>query len=225
LPEFLTVEESFTLFAKLRGLEERFIKICVDDLIKLFKLNEFSKKLVQNLRLVVFHFYVLIFLKSFLKIYSGGNKRKVNAVIAFIGSPKVVILDGNYFLSFLKLYLINKFIEPTTGVDPASKRYLWAVINKARDLGITIVLTSHSMEECEALCTKIGILVNGQFQCLGNIQHLKNKYGTGYSLVIKTKRDTDQLDVIKRINDFLSIRIKGLKLKGRLFLLKKQTKH
>ena len=51
LPEFLTVEESFTLFAKLRGLEDKFIKICVDDLIKLFKLNEFSKKLVQNLRL------------------------------------------------------------------------------------------------------------------------------------------------------------------------------
>ena len=115
--------------------------------------------------------------------------------------------------------------EPSAGWDAVSKRYLWSIINKAKDLGVCIVLTSHSMEECEALCTKIGILVNGQFQCLGNIQHLKNKYGTGYSLVIKTKRDADQLDVIKRINDFLSIRIKGLKLKGRLFLSKKKTKH
>ena len=70
------------------------------------------------------------------------------------------------------------------------------------------------MEECEALCTKLAIMVNGQFQCLGNIQHLKNKYGTGYSLVIKTKRESDQFDVVKKINDFLSMRIKGLKLQG-----------
>lgn len=43
------------------------------------------------------------------------------------------------------------------------------------------------MEECEALCTKLGIMVNGQFQCFGNIQHLKSKFGKGYSLVIKCK--------------------------------------
>jgi ABC-type multidrug transport system ATPase subunit len=89
------------------------------------------------------------------------------------------------------------------------------VINKARDLGMTIVLTSHSMEECEALCTKLGIMVNGQFQCLGNIQHLKSKYGRGYSLVIKTKHDSNLPVLIKRINDFLSKNIKGLEIKGK----------
>jgi ABC-type multidrug transport system ATPase subunit len=74
---------------------------------------------------------------------SGGNKRKVNSAIAFIGRPSVVFLD-----------------EPTTGMDPAARRYLWTVIKNARDLGMTIVLTTHSMEECEALATKLGIMVN-----------------------------------------------------------------
>ena len=64
---------------------------------------------------------------------------------------------------------------------------MWAVIIKARDLGMTIVLTTHSMEESEALSTRLGIMVNGQFKCLGSIQHLKNKYGKGYTLIIKCK--------------------------------------
>lgn len=46
------------------------------------------------------------------------------------------------------------------------------------------------MEECEALCTKLGILVNGQFRCFGNIQHLKSKYGQGYTLILKCKHET-----------------------------------
>ena len=50
LPEYLTVEESLTLFAKLRGLDDNGVKLSVSDLIKVFKLGEFSKKLVQNLR-------------------------------------------------------------------------------------------------------------------------------------------------------------------------------
>ena len=57
---------------------------------------------------------------------SGGNKRKVSSAIAFIGRPSVVFLD-----------------EPTTGMDPAARRYLWTVIKNARDLGMTIVLTTH----------------------------------------------------------------------------------
>ena len=80
---------------------------------------------------------------------------------------------------------------------------------------MTIVLTSHSMEECEALCTRLGIMVNGQFQCLGNIQHLKSKYGNGYSLIIKLKHDSNLTVLVKRINEFLSKSIKGLKVKGK----------
>ncbi|KAK9882104.1 hypothetical protein WA026_018947 [Henosepilachna vigintioctopunctata] len=98
------------------------------------------------------------------KQLSGGNKRKLSTAIALIGDPPVLYLD-----------------EPTTGMDPATKRYLWNALCAVRDSGKCIVLTSHSMEECEALCTKIAIMVNGNFKCLGSTQHLKSKFAEGYT--------------------------------------------
>ncbi|XP_069685343.1 phospholipid-transporting ATPase ABCA3-like isoform X4 [Periplaneta americana] len=105
------------------------------------------------------------------KEYSGGNKRKLSTAVALIGDPPVVYLD-----------------EPTTGMDPAAKRHLWNVICKVRDSGKCIILTSHSMEECEALCTRLAIMVNGQFKCIGSTQHLKNKFAKGYTLIVKVKK-------------------------------------
>ncbi len=96
-------------------------------------------------------------------------------------------------------------------MDPAAKRYLWNVIKKARDIGTTIILTTHNMEEAEALCTKLGIMVNGRFDCFGNPQHLKAKYGKGYTLIIKCKSEsnTDAVEV------FISSNIPGAVLKER----------
>ncbi|XP_049855750.1 phospholipid-transporting ATPase ABCA3 isoform X1 [Schistocerca gregaria] len=106
-----------------------------------------------------------------IKEYSGGNKRKLSTALAMVGNPSVVYLD-----------------EPTAGMDPVARRHLWNVICDAREKGKCIVLTSHSMEECEALCTKLAIMVNGQFQCLGSSQHLKNKFAEGYTLTVKLKK-------------------------------------
>jgi len=72
-------------------------------------------------------------------------------------------------------------------MDPTTRRYLWDVLTGITQEGRSIVLTSHSMEECEALCTRLAIMVNGYFKCLGSIQHLKNKYGAGYTLQVKVK--------------------------------------
>ncbi|XP_066151152.1 phospholipid-transporting ATPase ABCA3-like [Euwallacea fornicatus] len=108
------------------------------------------------------------------KELSGGNKRKLSTSIALIGDPPVVYLD-----------------EPTTGMDPATKRYLFNALCKIRDSGKTIVLTSHSMEECEALCTRLAVMVNGNFKCLGSTQHLKNKFAEGYTLTVKIKKPKD----------------------------------
>ena len=69
--------------------------------------------------------------------------------------------------------------EPTTGVDPAAKRTVWRAIRAARRAGAAFVLTSHSMEECEALCSRLTVMVNGRFQCVGSPQHLKTKYSEG----------------------------------------------
>lgn len=100
-------------------------------------------------------------------MYSGGNKRKLSLAIALIGNPKVVFLD-----------------EPSSGMDPVSRRFMWDVIKSLRSRH-SIVLTTHSMEECEALCTRVGIMDKGALKCLGSIQHLKNRFGVGYNLELK----------------------------------------
>lgn len=79
-------------------------------------------------------------------------------------------------------------------MDPATKRFIWNNINRMRDNGKSIILTSHSMEECEALCTRIAIMVNGTFKCLGSTQHLKNKFSQGYTLTIKLPQNCSPQD-------------------------------
>ncbi|EEY56081.1 ATP-binding Cassette (ABC) Superfamily [Phytophthora infestans T30-4] len=104
---------------------------------------------------------------------SGGNKRKLSVAIALIGSPPIVFLD-----------------EPSTGMDPVSRRFMWDVIADISTRGkeSTIVLTTHSMEECEALCSKVCIMVGGRLRCYGSVQHLKSRFGDG--LVFDTKFDS-----------------------------------
>lgn len=79
-------------------------------------------------------------------------------------------------------------------MDPATKRFIWNNINRMRDNGKCVVLTSHSMEECEALCTRIAIMVNGSFKCLGSNQHLKNKFSQGYTVMIRMQRNSTVQD-------------------------------
>ncbi|XP_072051924.1 LOW QUALITY PROTEIN: phospholipid-transporting ATPase ABCA3-like [Amphiura filiformis] len=120
--------------------------------------------------------------------YSGGNKRKLNAAAALVGDPPILFLD-----------------EPTSGMDPKARRHLWDALTSVMKGGRSIVLTSHSMEECEALCTRLAIMVNGQFKCLGSTQHLKSMYGKGYTMVIKT---TDVADM-EPIKEFVTNSFQG----------------
>eukprot|EP00455_Lapot_gusevi_P047014 TRINITY_DN6288_c0_g1_i1.p1 TRINITY_DN6288_c0_g1~~TRINITY_DN6288_c0_g1_i1.p1 ORF type:complete len:488 (-),score=143.50 TRINITY_DN6288_c0_g1_i1:64-1527(-) len=96
--------------------------------------------------------------------YSGGNKRKLSVAISLIGNPPVVFLD-----------------EPSTGMDPVSRRFMWDFLSQTMAQR-AVILTTHSMEECEALCSRIGIQVMGRLRCLGSAQHLKNKYGRGFQV-------------------------------------------
>ncbi|KAG7480487.1 hypothetical protein MATL_G00056620 [Megalops atlanticus] len=115
--------------------------------------------------------------------YSGGNKRKLSTAIALIGYPSLIFLD-----------------EPTTGMDPKARRFLWNLILDIIKTGRSVVLTSHSMEECEALCTRLGIMVNGRFKCLGSIQHLKNRFGDGYMITVRTKTSASVKEVVRFFN-------------------------
>eukprot|EP00049_Salpingoeca_infusionum_P004186 m.75537 g.75537 ORF g.75537 m.75537 type:complete len:1711 (-) comp12452_c2_seq4:1262-6394(-) len=104
--------------------------------------------------------------------YSGGNKRKLSTAVALCGPSPVLYLD-----------------EPTTGMDPGARRFLWNAILSAMRRGLSVVLTSHSMDEIEALCTKLAIMVNGQIKCIGTLQHLKSRFGQGLTLIMKCEDD------------------------------------
>uniref|UniRef100_A0A3P9ATS2 P-type phospholipid transporter n=1 Tax=Maylandia zebra TaxID=106582 RepID=A0A3P9ATS2_9CICH len=125
--------------------------------------------------------------------YSGGNKRKLSTAIALIGCPPVIFLD-----------------EPTTGMDPKARRFLWDCILSVIREGRSVVLTSHSMEECEALCTRMAIMVNGRFKCLGSIQHLKSRFGDGYTVIVRVGGSPPAL---KPVEDFVQKTFPGSVLK------------
>ncbi|KAM9057549.1 phospholipid-transporting ATPase ABCA3 isoform 3-T10 [Megaptera novaeangliae] len=125
------------------------------------------------------------------RTYSGGNKRKLSTGIALLGEPAVIILD-----------------EPSTGMDPVARRLLWDTVARARESGKAIVITSHSMEECEALCTRLAIMVQGQFKCLGSPQHLKSKFGSGYSLRAKIRSDRQQ-EALEEFKAFVDLTFPG----------------
>ncbi|CAJ2664526.1 unnamed protein product [Trifolium pratense] len=106
--------------------------------------------------------------------YSGGMKRRLSVAISLIGDPKVVYMD-----------------EPSTGLDPASRKCLWNVIKLAKQ-DRAIILTTHSMEEAEALCDRLGIFVNGSLQCIGNPKELKGRYGGTYVFTMTTSLDHEK---------------------------------
>ncbi|XP_072607402.1 ATP-binding cassette sub-family A member 17-like [Vulpes vulpes] len=131
------------------------------------------------------------FANTLVRTYSGGNKRKLSTGIALLGEPSVIFLD-----------------EPSTGMDPMARRLLWSTISQARESGKAIVITSHSMEECEALCTRLAIMVEGQFKCLGSPQHLKSKFGSGYSLRAKVRSDGQQ-EALEEFKAFVNLTFPG----------------
>ncbi|PSB01904.1 ABC transporter ATP-binding protein [Merismopedia glauca] len=100
------------------------------------------------------------------KTLSGGMKRRLQIARALLHQPKILFLD-----------------EPTVGLDPQTRRRLWEIIRDLNKQGMTILLTTHYMEEAEYLCDRIGIMEAGKLIELGTIPQLRAKYGEG--LVMK----------------------------------------
>jgi ATP-binding cassette subfamily A (ABC1) protein 3 len=78
---------------------------------------------------------------------------------------------------------------------------MWTVISNISTLRkqSTVILTTHSMEEAEALCPKMGIMVDGKFQCFGSAQHIKDKYADGFDIDLKIK-DLTEAQIVKYIS-------------------------
>jgi ABC-type multidrug transport system ATPase subunit len=124
--------------------------------------------------------------------FSGGMKRRLSVANALIGSPRVVYLD-----------------EPSTGLDPSARRTLWDVITSAKGDGKAIVLTTHSMEEADALCDRIGIMSLGRLRCIGKSAELKLRYGSGFALSVATSAGVDEQ---KQVEEFIATNFPTAKL-------------
>ncbi|NXW13732.1 ABCAA protein, partial [Circaetus pectoralis] len=119
------------------------------------------------------------YLKKKPRKLSAGITRKLCFAVCMLGNPTVLLLD-----------------EPSTGMDPNGQRCVWKMIRaalKTKETGA--ILTTHYMEEAEAVCDRVAIMVSGQLRCIGSIQYLKNKFGKGYLLEIKVK-DPERADLL-----------------------------
>ena len=93
--------------------------------------------------------------KSYVNKLSGGERQKLSVILALIGKPEIVFLD-----------------ELTTGLDVAARREVWLTLKQLREKGLTIVLTTHYMEEAEALCDRVCLIKSGQKITEGRISEV-----------------------------------------------------
>jgi len=93
--------------------------------------------------------------KAYVENLSGGQKQRLSITTALVHGPKVFFLD-----------------EPTTGLDPQARRNLWELIEKVRDRGISVIMTTHYMDEAEILCDRIAVMDNGEIIALDTPRNL-----------------------------------------------------
>lgn len=110
------------------------------------------------------------------KAYSGGMKRRVNIASALLHQPKIIFMD-----------------EPTVGIDPQSRNLIFEVVEKLHKEGMTIIYTTHYMEEAERLCDRIGIIDNGEIIAQGTLNELKTSGSMKESVVISYTNLTNEL--------------------------------
>ena len=117
--------------------------------------------------------------ESYVVKLSGGQKQRLAVACAIVGDPELLFLD-----------------EPTTGLDPQSRRQLWDIINAYRASGRTVMLTTHYMDEAERLCDRVAVVDHGQVIALGTPNDLIAKLGGNhvidFSLVEGTQAEVDE---------------------------------
>lgn len=112
---------------------------------------------------------------NFVEELSGGQKQRLSITTALVHGPKVFFLD-----------------EPTTGLDPQARRHLWELIEQVRDRGISVVMTTHYMDEAEILCDRIAIMDNGKIIAIDTPKNLiKDLLKRGF----KKKQEVHQADL------------------------------
>ncbi|HSB47397.1 MAG TPA: ATP-binding cassette domain-containing protein [Candidatus Bilamarchaeum sp.] len=121
-------------------------------------------------------------LRDLVKTFSGGMRRRLEIARGLLHYPKILFLD-----------------EPTIGLDPQTRKHVWDYIKKLKDEhGITVVMTTHYMEEADSLCDRIAIIDHGKIIADGTPSELKDSLG-GDIVVIKSKEALKMKDAVKGI--------------------------
>ncbi|SRR6266568_785321 len=110
--------------------------------------------------------------KNYVKQLSGGQQQRFSIASTLINEPKVIFLD-----------------EPTTGLDPQARIHLWQMVRKINKRGVTIVLTTHYMDEAEQLCNRLAIMDHGKILKIGSPKtFIKDLLNTGFKKEIKQEQ-------------------------------------
>tara|TARA_Y100000996_G_scaffold116567_2_gene86696 strand:+ start:1075 stop:1989 length:915 start_codon:yes stop_codon:yes gene_type:complete len=109
------------------------------------------------------------------KRLSGGQRRRLDVAIGLSGNPELLFLD-----------------EPTTGFDPSARRDSWEMIHNLRELGKTILLTTHYMDEAEYLSDRIGLMFEGTIKSVGTLNELRNENNTS-TITFQSTEDLTKL--------------------------------
>ena len=124
---------------------------------------------------------------------SGGNMRKLSTAISLIGKKDLILLD-----------------EMSTGVDPVARRKLWKTIEfYKQELNCSFILTSHSMDEVENLCSTIAIMAAGKFKCLGTFNYLRSKYSQGFTILINIKESSNNEEYLEELKERMDVDFNG----------------
>lgn len=136
--------------------------------------------------------------------FSGGMQRKLAIACALLPEPKVLFMD-----------------EPTVGLDPASRRQIWQSLKELRDHGVTVLLTTHYLEEAEVLADRIGIIRSGKLVAEGTIERLRERIQAIGEIAIRLTKpisDEELAAKISRLQSVMPTNVRHDKLRGTLYV-------
>ena len=161
----LTGRETLMILARLNGFKDAASR--VENVLWCIHLTGQANKLVKYYRCEGEYAGP----SSELLKFSGGQRRRLSIGVTLISRSSLILLD-----------------EPTAGIDPKTRRYIWNLLTALRSQNVAMLLTSHSMDECEALCNNIGFMNKGTLVSIGTSQHLKSRYSDASSAIKQHSR-------------------------------------
>ena len=131
--------------------------------------------------------------RKFPEELSGGNKRKLSLAMAILGQTKVIFLD-----------------EPTSGMDPQTRRILWEILKHLKEQGLTILLTTHHLDEADELADRVAIMSKGKLLAMGTCEYFKKNFGVGYHLSITPIYEKIDLETFCALKEELKGLVSGV---------------